>query len=165
MRVVNKLSCNSHDIQPGLIVMQCESFRHGEFAMRFQSSRLFSLIFGVSAVCAGIAPVAEAGGPPPTPASDHARIVAHWTPERIAAAIPRDLVIDERGQGYLRRPDGSLEPYGHTVAAAAPVPMAKPVNDGVGPVIGDLDPTNHQTIGGSYTFNATVTDPAGVRSV
>ena len=29
----------------------------------------------------------------------------------------RDLVIDQRGLGYLQRGDGSLEPYGHSVAA------------------------------------------------
>jgi hypothetical protein len=49
-------------------------------------------------------------------ASDHKlsaenrRVVEHWTPARMATAIPRDLVIDERGLGYLRKPDGSLQP-------------------------------------------------------
>jgi len=41
----------------------------------------------------------------------------HWTPERRAAAIPRDLVIDGRGYGYLRLSDGTLVPHGHDVAA------------------------------------------------
>jgi hypothetical protein len=43
----------------------------------------------------------------------------HWTPARRAAATPRDLVIDHRGLGYLKGVDGSLQPYGHSVAAAA----------------------------------------------
>ena len=100
--------------------------------------------------------------------AEHARIVAHWTPERRAAAIPRDLVIDERGLGYLRKPDGSLQPYGHSVAAAAPgapTPMARPGGDTTAPTISNLDPANGKTIGASYTFKATVTDASGLRSV
>lgn len=58
---------------------------------------------------------------PPTQADaarlEHARTVAHWTPERRAAAIPRDFVIDPRGYGYLKLRDGALYPYGHSVAA------------------------------------------------
>lgn len=103
-----------------------------------------------------------------SPGAEHARIVAHWTKERIAAAIPRDLRIDERGYGYLRKPNGSLEPYGHTVAAlskpASPQPMAKPV-DTSGPTVGSRDPASGATIGAAYTFKATVTDKSGVNSV
>ena len=45
--------------------------------------------------------------------SDEAqRVVDHWTKERIQGAIPRDLDVDERGLGYLHKPDGSLQPYG-----------------------------------------------------
>lgn len=39
------------------------------------------------------------------------------TAEDVASAIPRDLVIDHRGLGYLRLPSGNLRPYGHDVAA------------------------------------------------
>lgn len=39
------------------------------------------------------------------------------TAEEIASAIPRDLVIDHRGLGYLRLPSGDLQPYGHNVEA------------------------------------------------
>jgi len=104
-----------------------------------------------------------------------AQVVSHWTAERRAAAIPRDLVIDSRGLGYLRRTDGSLVPHGHQISAtsdARPVPQAKPSggpggggnNDSEPPVISSLDP-NGGTIGASYTFSATVTDNVGVRSV
>lgn len=103
-----------------------------------------------------------------TARAEHARIVAHWTAERLAAASPRDLAIDERGRGYLKKPDGSFEPYGHAVAvaagAASPTPMAKPGGDTTGPVVAALDPSG-KTIGSSYTFKATVTDSSGVRSV
>ena len=99
----------------------------------------------------------------------HARIVAHWTDERRASATPRDLVIDARGLGYLRRPDGSLQPYGHGVAALAangPAPAAKPVTgDGTPPTISQMDPAAGATIGASYVFSAVVTDASGVKSV
>jgi hypothetical protein len=99
--------------------------------------------------------------------AEHARIVSHWTPERRAAAIPRDFVLDERGNAYLRKPDGSLEPYGHTVAATqgAQQPRAKPVGDSTPPSITGLDPASGAKIGASATFKATVTDASGIRSV
>jgi hypothetical protein len=111
-----------------------------------------------------------------TPATDeasaraarHAAVIAHWTPERRRAALPRDLRIDARGLGYLRRADGSLEPYGHTVAALAPTPRAKPGGGGsdtTAPSISGMDPGTGATIGASYTFKATVSDASGVRSV
>ncbi len=102
--------------------------------------------------------------------AEKARVVNYWTAERRAAAVPRDLIIDERGLGYLRGRDGSLKPYGHQIEAAnAPTPRAKP--DGTGgnsdsepPAISNLDPAN-ETIGASSPFSATVTDNEGVRSV
>jgi hypothetical protein len=99
---------------------------------------------------------------------------AHWTPARMAAATPRDLVVDARGLGYLRRADGSLEPHGHSTgqlyaaptAASRPTPAAKPGGgDTTGPVVTNRDPAASATIGASYTFSATVTDTSGVRSV
>src|SRR5688572_18965780 len=48
-----------------------------------------------------------------------AQVIQHWTPERRAAAIPRDLAIDSRGLAYLRGHGNSLIPYGHDVAAEA----------------------------------------------
>ncbi|MBI4292224.1 MAG: hypothetical protein HY661_12180 [Betaproteobacteria bacterium] len=104
----------------------------------------------------------------------NARVADYWTGERRAKAIPRDLLIDPRGMGYLRRPDGSLQPYGHNVAAQAgpagptPSPFANP-NGGSGdttaPTISATDPQANATIGASYTFKASVTDASGVKSV
>ena len=89
-----------------------------------------------------------------------ARAIQHWTPERRAAAIPRDLVIDERGLGYLRAPGNQLVPYGHNVAA-----RAAPVKDSTPPSVSGMSPANGATIGASATFSATVTDASGVKSV
>jgi len=103
---------------------------------------------------------------------DKARVVEHWTNERRASAIPRDLVIDSRGLGYLRRPDGSLQPYGHQIvaenAANSPSPNARPGggnSDTTPPTISNMNPAGGAVIGASYTFSATVTDASGVKSV
>ena len=111
---------------------------------------------------------APAAGASKGASAEHARVAAYWTPERRAAAIPRDLVIDERGLGYLRKPDGSLQPYGHSVAAAAKdgqQPAAKPIGDKTPPSIDLVSPAAGATIGASATFSAQVTDASGVRSV
>jgi hypothetical protein len=90
------------------------------------------------------------------------RAVKHWTPERRAAATPRDLVIDERGLGYIRARGGQLIPHGHDVA-----PMAKPGGggDSTGPSVTAMSPGAGATIGASASFSATVTDASGVKSV
>ena len=128
--------------------------------MKFHFSRAATL----AACGAGLlflAGQSVAGPKPDSAAAEHARIVAYWTKERVAAAIPRDLRIDERGYGYLRQRDGSLEPYGHTIAAlskpAAQQPMGKPV-DTAGPSVTGRDPAAGATISATYTFKATVTD-------
>jgi len=104
-----------------------------------------------------------------------ARVVEHWTSVRRADAIPRDLVIDPRGLGYMPHPNGVLVPYGHEVAAetpareATPWPFGKPSGggggDATGPAISAMNPAPGATIGVAYTFSATVTDPSGVQSV
>jgi hypothetical protein len=119
---------------------------------------------------AGVDPAAAAGAADRGLEPRAADVVAHWTAERRARALPRDLVIDARGLGYLRRPDGSLTPYGHTVAAAgaenAPAPRAKPgTGDTTPPSISNMDPGAGQTIGDAYVFSATVTDASGIKSV
>jgi hypothetical protein len=98
----------------------------------------------------------------------NARIIEHWTPARRAAAIPRDFVLDEHGQAYLKRRDGSLEPYGRVVASerGGMEPNAKPgTGDTTMPAITILSPTDGATIGTSHTFQARVTDASGLRSV
>jgi len=48
-------------------------------------------------------------------ASDRAnKVLKHWTAERIAAAEPRDMLIDHRGKGYIRGKKGKLTPHGHS---------------------------------------------------
>ncbi len=135
--------------------------------MRFHFLRAAAL----AACCSGLVLLAGPSMAAPKAGSqgaEHARVVAYWTKERIAAAIPRDLRIDERGYGYLRQPNGSLEPYGHTIVAqskpAPPQPMAKP-GDTAGPAVSSRDPAPGATIGTTYTFKATVTDKSGVNSV
>ena len=74
---------------------------------------------------------------------------------------------------YLRKPDGTLQPYGHQIVANSqsqgPTPLAKPGSgsngDTVPPTISEMKPDGTSSIGASYTFSATVTDTSGVRSV
>jgi hypothetical protein len=106
---------------------------------------------------------------------DKSRIVEYWTRQRIANAIPRDLVIDHRGLGYLRKPDGTFSPYGHQIAADTAslqvTPLAKPQKpdgsnqDSTPPSITNMNPGTGETIGASHTFSATVTDASGIKSV
>jgi hypothetical protein len=114
--------------------------------------------------------------------ADQRAVVEHWTPARRAAAMPRDLVIDAQGRGYLRRSDGSLEPYGKSRAAqlrGVPVPQARPPgagggggggggdggSDTTGPVISAMLPADGAVIGASQLFSAVVTDASGIKSV
>ena len=103
-----------------------------------------------------------------------AAVAQHWTPERIRQATPRDLLIDDRGLGYLKQRDGYLQPYGHSTEArtperrAIPSPFGKPSGGGddtTPPVISDLNPADGQTIGLEHAFRATVTDASGVSRV
>lgn len=98
-----------------------------------------------------------------------------WTAERRAAAIPRDLVIDERGLAYLRGRDGSLRPYGHSTPQLYAVPTSKPTQtakprggsgDGQPPQFGtDRTPADGATLSATtITFTAAITDNVGVRS-
>jgi hypothetical protein len=51
----------------------------------------------VAALSAGLVLLARQSAAAPkagSPGAEHARIVAYWTKERVAAAIPRDLRID-----------------------------------------------------------------------
>ena len=97
-----------------------------------------------------------------------ARVIEHWTPARIQQAIPRDLVIDNQGNGYLRKPDGSLETYGRGLTAQksgsdSPATVAKPTSPGGGKGGGTGGGDDGDDGGG--TFSAKVSDPSGVKSV
>ena len=83
-----------------------------------------------------------------------------WTPARRAEATPRDLVIDQRGLGYIRGRGGSLVAHGHDVA-----PNAAPGGDSSGPSVTGMNPASGAEIGAAASFSATITDPSGVKSV
>jgi hypothetical protein len=90
------------------------------------------------------------------------RAVQHWTPEKRAAAIARDFVIDERGLAYIRAQSGHLIPHGHNIA-----PNGKPGGggDSAGPTVTAMTPGNGATVGAAVSFSANVTDASGVNSV
>ena len=105
------------------------------------------------------------------PSAKSQQIIDHWTPARMKQAIPRQLVIASNGLGYLKRPDGSLQPHGHTklveVTRASKQPQAKPgtdSGDNDGPDISQMLPVDGAVIGASQQFSATIIDPSGVRS-
>ncbi|MGR9107834.1 MAG: hypothetical protein ACU843_12970, partial [Gammaproteobacteria bacterium] len=118
---------------------------------------------------------AEAGSASANARTQH--IVKYWSHERRANAIPRDLVIDPRGLGYLRKRGGELIPYGHEIRAQSGVqsmrPDAKPTgpsggggSDTTPPVISGMQPAAGEVIGSSRLFSATITDDlSGVKSV
>ena len=106
------------------------------------------------------------------PTAKNQQIIDHWTPARIKQAIPRQLVIASNGLGYLRKPDGSLQPHGHNklveVTKTTKQPQAKPGTgggDNEGPSISPIEPADGAIIGASQRFAATISDPSGVRSV
>ncbi len=95
-----------------------------------------------------------------------ARVIDHWTKDRMESATPRDLRIDPRGLGYLRHANGFLQPYGHKVAAGQNPQKGPPNNsDNSPPQISNMDPSQGETVGSPHTFSATITDPeSGVKS-
>jgi hypothetical protein len=119
-----------------------------------------------------VAPAAPGAAAPQGGGGDP--VAAHWTAARMRAAIPRDLVLDERGLAYRRGARGALVPHGHAAGQlyAAPAPKAKPTQSGkpssgdkTKPTISSLNPASGATIGASHTFSATVQDASGVASV
>jgi len=64
----------------------------------------------------------------PNPSEKNKRIFDHWQPERIKNATPRDLIIDAKGNGYLRGKQGNLIPHGHDKKAEAVATQAAEVN-------------------------------------
>jgi hypothetical protein len=136
-----------------------------------QITALANVIFAFGLCTIPIKNVHAANGNKPTPRVQE--IIKFWTPERRAQAIPRDLVIDQRGLGYLRKPGGSLAPYGHDIPAKNAsskdiTAFAKPGGGSTdtGPtVFSAMDPASDATIGVSHTFKATITDPDNIGSV
>ncbi len=105
------------------------------------------------------------------PSAKNQKVIDHWTPARIKQAIPRQLVIASNGLGYLRKPDGSLQPHGHNklveVTKTTKQPQAKPGTGGgdkEGPSVSPIEPEDGATVGASQRFAATIADPSGVRS-
>jgi len=144
---------------------------------RRRSFRAAAAAAGSLALVLGGVATSPAVGQQRTGSERAEKVAAHWTPERLASAVPRDLVVDERGLGYLRGRDGSLEPYGHSLAAIPPLralpadvpsprrPPSGGASDTAGPEITDLDPAGGETIPSEYDFSATVSDASGVKSV
>lgn len=107
------------------------------------------------------------------PSEKSKRVFDYWTAERIAKAIPRQMVKDRKGLGYIKRPNGDLIPHGHSKltqldAGGKKLPMAKPGgggNDSTPPSVTHIEPANGAIIGASQRFAANVTDASGVRSV
>lgn len=132
---------------------------------------LFALV--ISSLVLGMLSVAAAAGNRGDGSVDNP--FEYWSADRIASAVPRDLVIDHRGLGYLRSVDGRLQPYGHSVAAEAAPLRALPVKGALQTPSGgtDLSPVattitlspNGDTIGSSHTFTARVSVPGGARQV
>ncbi len=146
--------------------------------MRHPGAR-FGILLSIALLGASLASGMGAAGAGPGQSGGGAA-AEHWTSARRAAAIPRDLVVDQRGLGYLKGKDGSLTPYGHSVAAehmplratTGPSPQAKPTGgkggggDTAPPTISAMVPASGATIGATFTFSAAVVDAgSGVRSV
>ena len=141
-----------------------------------------AVVGGVVLGSLALAPSAIGAPPDGSPSDlsgDPGAVAALWTPEARAAAIPRDLVVDQRGLAYLKRPDGTLEPYGHSTPPQAQPPVVAvggpagptPAKGGPGgsgdttpPTFSNMDPDNNATVGSPYTLQATVTDPSGIRN-
>lgn len=102
-------------------------------------------------------------------AADKRAVIEHWTPERRAMAIPRDLRIGTDNQGYLRQADGSLLPYGLQNTSQKkhpPTPQAKPSDSNDTPsVINMITPDGSSSVGETVDFSAQITDEQGIKSV
>jgi hypothetical protein len=81
------------------------------------SSRRFriSVVTGLFLLAAVLPGPAAARGP----ANEHARIVAHWTAERMASAVPREFVRTARDFQPVAKPDGKPGSGGATSTGAS----------------------------------------------
>src|SRR5690348_1790237 len=101
------------------------SGRRNEFVRCYRPPMRFSVTGAIASlvVVAGVVAAPAAGA---APSSRAGNVAAHWTADRLAAAQPRDLVVDDRGLGYERDGDGRLTPHGHGRAASIPAPTVVP---------------------------------------
>lgn len=134
----------------------------------------------VLAVLAATFGVSGAAGARPSGADagdnrNNAAVFDYWSADRIASAIPRDLVIAKNGLGYLRGANGELTPYGHNISAPftrvtdTPIEGTRytPQGKDAGKLAAEIDnmsPASGTTIGASSSFTVTVAN-ANVRGV
>ena len=137
-------------------------------------------LFVVAAVLAATIGISGAAGADPAApvASDNrnnAAVFDYWTADRIASAVPRDLVIAENGLGYLKGANGELTPHGHNISAPIPqvraLPMVgaqePPQASGAEPMLvtfSDMSPAEGETVTSPATFSVNVTG-GNVRAV
>jgi hypothetical protein len=98
---------------------------------------------------------AQAGG------SVHkAKVIEHWTPERMNTAKPRDFFMDKQGKAYMGSRKHGISPYGLAVQGQ------ETAADTTGPNISNRSPADGAVIGSSSTFSANISDSeSGVRTV
>ncbi|MEH6449684.1 MAG: hypothetical protein V7765_13490 [Oleispira sp.] len=102
---------------------------------------------------------AQAGG------SVHkAKVIEHWTPERMNAAQPRDFFLDKKGKAYMGSRQHGFSPYDQVVKGQE---TAADTSD---PDISNRFPADDAIIGYSSSFSADVSDSefesdTGVRTV
>ena len=137
-------------------------------------------LFVVAAVLAATIGISGAAGADPAApvASDNrnnAAVFDYWTADRIASAVPRDLVIAENGLGYQKGANGELTPHGHNISAPIPqvraLPMVgaqePPQASGAEPMLvtfSDMSPAEGETVTSPATFSVNVTG-GNVRAV
>lgn len=107
-------------------------------------------------------------------------MIDHWTKDKIAAARPRDLVVDPSGAAFVKDALDSevppadtfggltaIRPYGALnieEAAQQKTPLSAGV-DLTAPAISTVSPQQGETIPATHTFTAKVSDPSGVKKV
>ena len=107
-----------------------------------------------------------------------AKVIEHWTPERMKAAKPRDLFLDEHGKAFMGNRKDGFSPYvqeqGQPTQGQIPqgqIPTEQATSaDTSDPDISNMFPANNAIIGDSSIFSATVSDnefesDSGVRTV
>ncbi len=104
---------------------------------------------------------------PPKISVEKKQVIAHWTADRRQQAIPRDLLLDAKGNAFLKGNNGKHTPYGLTKAdIELNRKSGSDSKDSTDPVIliNSMFPADGDIIGASSTFRADITDDSGVRS-